>query len=961
MAGIVSGSIAQDFSCYEIIESNTGLTKLYRPSLEQKACEVETFLVDNGFSNFRVIGRDFYPPLSFANEAHKSVFKALFERTVEEIESSTNNPAAYILITKEYKNEFGGLFYRIALKLPDSSPFNQLSILERAAIEGLVLSAINAKAGGALLNSRAEVAGLNELLLIFEKIIDGTFSVDTEQSLKEAGFTNVDLGTTPFDLTSDTCDAPVLLDNIFDYACLKIAGTETYLRTNADAAHGQIYFPAPAVIMTANTMKYYEERLKAAETQFNQLNQLFIFWMHFTVSDDEISVHYKTRANISETDAQAIMDLQYGSRMNTYWSLLDDGTNPALRGTENTGKARSSTENSYDCNQTACDAGALLGNLDNIKRWRAFCCLMPDATNFSPEALKQGVTCGLIDGLFETFLFVYEAGAGLKTTIEHTPFSIPWFVVAYERIRNEGSFWEGLKQKLNEDVTFWATVRDFVVNLPSMIGSIQQVVTDAIRLFFSNLDPRTGLGTTGYAIGKVAFEVIFNYLTGGTSTLTKISAFTNEGFTVLKNIAKSRGLTAGNLAHAWDKSKAVATKARCRLLYGGCFLAGTPVLAAGMQHLPIETITLGTPVYTHSTINQRQALTAATSPFLDSDPFTSEEQKAVDAIGLEEEPWFQIKLEHKQLDGSISKVQLLRPQSWLKSHKVTKVADNIWLSMPEQGLVGYATVTSLAHFRLTKILEDENPEADYELQPVTGIFEHTSNDVWTLVFDNGDTLGVTGAHPIYSVDYEGWRLAGELSVGEQILTKGGSAKLRVKKKKEGAFRVFNLEVREWHNFLVGSKSIVVHNSYFDIKFIDYIVDIGKEINLNPHRRKKVWRVLNKNQSPSRPIVPKNLTGLTMSGTPFTVEGHVATGSRTNTPYISAFTDRNKAIDRGISDGNEVVEIDLKTVGGWYIDLSNEAVRENLIKNPRTRSFAESSSEFLIIIEEIPVEAMTKIH
>ena len=129
--------------------------------------------------------------------------------------------------------------------------------------------------------------------------------------------------------------------------------------------------------------------------------------------------------------------------------------------------------------------------------------------------------------------------------------------------------------------------------------------------------------------------------------------------------------------------------------------------------------------------------------------------------------------------------------------------------MPEQGLNGYATITSLAHFRFTKIPE-ENSANDYELQPITGIFEHTSNDVWELVFDNGDTLGVTAAHPIYSEDVGDWRLAGELVIGEVVKTMDGTAILLQKRQVE-AQRVFNLEVREVHNFLVGDGRLVVHN------------------------------------------------------------------------------------------------------------------------------------------------------
>jgi len=106
---------------------------------------------------------------------------------------------------------------------------------------------------------------------------------------------------------------------------------------------------------------------------------------------------------------------------------------------------------------------------------------------------------------------------------------------------------------------------------------------------------------------------------------------------------------------------------------------------------------------------------------------------------------------------------------------------------------------------------DENEADDFGFQPVTGIFTHQSNDVWTLEFDSGDTLGVTSNHPIYSTTAQDWRLAGELALGEQVLTHAGSARL-TGKRPAPAQTVYNLEVQEVHNFLVTGVGVVVHNS-----------------------------------------------------------------------------------------------------------------------------------------------------
>ncbi len=90
---------------------------------------------------------------------------------------------------------------------------------------------------------------------------------------------------------------------------------------------------------------------------------------------------------------------------------------------------------------------------------------------------------------------------------------------------------------------------------------------------------------------------------------------------------------------------------------------------------------------------------------------------------------------------------------------------------------------------------------------------HESTDVWAIRFDNGDTLGVTGSHPIYSLDANGWVLASTLFAGNQVLTKSGAATVTSVKKLSGRRKVYNLEVRDLHNFLVGDCGVVVHNNY----------------------------------------------------------------------------------------------------------------------------------------------------
>jgi hypothetical protein len=79
------------------------------------------------------------------------------------------------------------------------------------------------------------------------------------------------------------------------------------------------------------------------------------------------------------------------------------------------------------------------------------------------------------------------------------------------------------------------------------------------------------------------------------------------------------------------------------------------------------------------------------------------------------------------------------------------------LSLPEQGITGPSRITSIKHILPQKRPVDNDENDSFGLQPITGIFVHQSEDVWALKFDNGDTLGVTYNHPVYSLTANDWR------------------------------------------------------------------------------------------------------------------------------------------------------------------------------------------------------------
>jgi hypothetical protein len=175
--------------------------------------------------------------------------------------------------------------------------------------------------------------------------------------------------------------------------------------------------------------------------------------------------------------------------------------------------------------------------------------------------------------------------------------------------------------------------------------------------------------------------------------------------------------------------------------------------------------------------------------------------------------WKWIDLELVKPDGSMSKIHLRRPHWWLKDRGADSIGKKIYLDIPEMGIVGWATTKAIRLNQLDTRFWKENRKGDYVTRPITGKFEHESNNVYQLFFGNNATpLGVTGNHPIWSVDRQDWIEAVELNIGEKVKTYAGVSTLKTRKKIEGTHKVYNLEVYRNHNFMVSEDAILVHNN-----------------------------------------------------------------------------------------------------------------------------------------------------
>jgi hypothetical protein len=129
----------------------------------------------------------------------------------------------------------------------------------------------------------------------------------------------------------------------------------------------------------------------------------------------------------------------------------------------------------------------------------------------------------------------------------------------------------------------------------------------------------------------------------------------------------------------------------------------------------------------------------------------------------------------------------------------------IWLELPEMGVLGWATLTDV----------DEN----VAIQPgsgavVTGTFAHISDAVIDLQIEGQPKpIGCTTTHPFWSVDRQDFVEAGRLQQGERVQLYNGETKRVVQKlPRPGPVNVYNLEVYAEHVYRATPDGVLTHNN-----------------------------------------------------------------------------------------------------------------------------------------------------
>ena len=100
-----------------------------------------------------------------------------------------------------------------------------------------------------------------------------------------------------------------------------------------------------------------------------------------------------------------------------------------------------------------------------------------------------------------------------------------------------------------------------------------------------------------------------------------------------------------------------------------------------------------------------------------------------------------------------------------------------------------------------------------ELKKVLNVWIKETDEIFHISTSDGETIDTTTNHPFY-VEEKGWVAAGDLDVGDILITADGSkveiTELELENLAE-PISVYNLEVADFHTYFVGEYGVLVHN------------------------------------------------------------------------------------------------------------------------------------------------------
>jgi hypothetical protein len=831
-------------------------------ALDTVACSVISVIETESSANFDVIGHDYYPLLNSVTPNYN--FEVTFKKALREENANRN---AFLLIAKDHLPN-GKLGYRVELKLPEASPYDTITSIEELLIAQEVLDRVEAVAEGSehspYGNATAEIAGLRYFREIVRQINTGTFNLKID--LRRAGFTAEPITAAGLFSRRFTSPPPSPIDlgrvTAYDFVNLEETENNTLFRDLIGDGLKDTRFnieglsPITSTIIITDELSDDDDETAATAALANSDDKVVI-WFHHT----QDTLYTKKEFNFTAEEASLIIGhfyLEHLQQWQPELGLEEEEEPPALQKPEDAAETKSAEEECDLGFEQSCGLSWQWGKncvLHEVNK--AFDAQTPQEVESAAltrlrdlRRLQMGIVVGLFDGLLGTIQFVYDTAQKSVSWISSIASYLYETMKAYILGGALGvtlKITADLKEVVDKIVASYEAFKQLIEQLDwAVVSAILKKMGQGIEDWFGGF--RDGCPKQGYDIGTIVFEVILGFFSGGSSVAGKITAkLAGKAFPKLLGYLQNMHVPGGDwinglVAKSLKQVRAGTKYAReyrlalkCKILGKGCFIEGTPVLLASSANqfslknagkamvvaaampivpVPIQEVQLLDYAVAHETVNSGQELLASMdndvySGLTRKDPYTSDQQRERDRYQINDTDWYEVVFE--EVNGSSTARLALHDERM--SEKGYSVDEVVSMNLPEQGISGPFRITSIKHILPQKRPTDEDPTDNFGFQPITGIFTHQSDDVWTLHFDNEDTLGVTYNHPIYSVTADDWRLAGELAVGETVMTLEGVAVLTSKSKLLEPRKVWNLEVREWHNFLVGESGILVHNSY----------------------------------------------------------------------------------------------------------------------------------------------------
>jgi hypothetical protein len=566
------GANAQNGDCYEIKSSMSGHgTILYPQIMFDTICKLVKIVDENDNNNkdFKVLSYDVYPILAYANLSDGIDYQ------ISEIKKEFADFPEYSAVIKAFINE--NIRYNFFLKLPSTGIFSTITTMQSEAIQVSVENAMidaNAIIPG---NFNTEIHGFRILNAYLKQIKDGTLNIDVFDNL---GFQPLKLNQNEAYITSNNIQ---INEEIRDYCGIKNAANK-FLRDIIVASYSSVpYNQSMIYILTSGSMQNYSNSMQNAKADFENLNKDFVVWLHLKNDSDSIRMLMNVKVNISKTEAESIINLEYSQTMSFYnesisWyedefqiedeeyddieaiefdegEIEEEDTIVTLVKNDDNGKSKEndskfsdrlnnlidrSINHPYDCSTLQCFS----------LKWRAYCCLLSDndrnnvATDYV-ALYQKAIVSGIVDGLVETGDFVYTL---LDMQREFNPY-VAVIDLNILAIRYGAS--KALDIKKERYLDLWENT----ITLTQSIMNPQtwNLMVDMIKQGLDELVFKEGITIQGYRVGNVIFAILLDFATSGGAEVKTIAQITKKGAQEILKISKNPQVFASAIKSATTK------------------------------------------------------------------------------------------------------------------------------------------------------------------------------------------------------------------------------------------------------------------------------------------------------------------------------------------------------------------------------------------------------------------------